>query len=142
MSQDGSEEMMAQEDASYVRWDPPDTIFAALVGDISVDETRRRIAEIRSLLLDKPVVFFLIDFRHGGSISPEARAVAMGVTKDTNVRGTAIFGASLRLRVLITLISKAAKVLYKYDNRNPLFFCETEAQARAWLEERRATTTT
>jgi hypothetical protein len=134
--------MVEENDAalSYVRWEPPDVVFVAVNGDVSVDEARRLIAEIRPLLLDKPRVFFISDFRRCGAVPPDARAVTRGVIKGTNVRGTAVFGASFHVRVVMTLIYKAAKLLNNYDDSNPLFFCDTEAQARAWIEERRAST--
>lgn len=134
--------MIAENDDrhTYVRWEPPDILFAGATGDVSVEEARRAVAEIRPLLLDKPRVFFLVDIKRLGAMSSDARTATMGVTKGTNVRGTAVFGATFQQRVVLTLIYKAAKLLNKYDDRNPLFFCDTEAQARAWIEERRAST--
>jgi hypothetical protein len=126
------------DDLHYVRWEPPDIVFVAVDGDVSVDQARSLVAVIRPILLEKPRVFFIVDFNRFGALPPEARDATRGVTKGTNVRGTVIFGATFQQRVVMTLTYKAAKLLNRYDDRNPLFFCDTEAQARAWVEERRA----
>jgi len=130
---------MTEEHASYVRWDPPDTVFVAIIGDISPAESDRLTGEIRRLTLDKPRAFLLSDVRRVGEVGTETRNRWIDAMKSVDICGTAIFGASFYIRVIATLGHKIGKVLHGRDN-NPYFFCDTEAQARAWIEERRATT--
>jgi hypothetical protein len=52
------------------------------------------------------------------------------------VRGSAVIGASFHIQVLGLLVAKAAKLIHRQDEIEP-YFCDTEAQARSWVEKRR-----
>lgn len=54
------------------------------------------------------------------------------------LRGTAIYGAPLKARVLAKLMLTASNLFRPGKNVNPVEFWDNEAEARAWIEKRRA----
>lgn len=80
-------------------------------------------------------MFGLIDMSRVGTISPEARLIARAEAGHLPLRGTAVFGASFHHRVIALLANKAATLLKK--DHQPIAFFATEAEARAWIDERR-----
>jgi hypothetical protein len=121
---------------SSVAFDPPDTCVWTLVGDVDVDLMRELADAQERGLKGLPHVFSLLDVTDIGSVSAEARKEAAR-KRDVNMRGTAFIGASFHIRVLATLLSKAAKVLNR-DEVAPMRFFKTKAEALAWFEELRA----
>ena len=96
---------------------------------------RRLLDDTNASAKGKPYMLGLIDMSRVGTISPEARIIARAEAGHFPLRGTAVFGASFPHRVIAMLANKAASLLKK-DHQAIAFFA-TEAEARAWLEERR-----
>ena len=128
--------------ASFVRREALDICRWTFIGDISGDEMRRLLAAQKAVMTGSPRLLLLIDLSRVGSVSPEARKA--GAANDANnpeekALGTAIFGASLPVRMLATLVTMAGSVLRKLKSTDsPVRFFETEREALAWLSERRA----
>lgn len=119
-----------------IRTEPPDAYFVAFVGDISEDVLLSKMRELRVYTEGKPYVLAINDLTKMRSITAAARNLAVEEGKHLPLRGTAIVGASFQLRVLATLANKALSLLSKKGDYETRFF-DTEAEARAWINERR-----
>jgi len=125
-----------QAGGSFVRFEPPDICFAVFVGDIDANLMLRMNEELRRAAHDKPHIFLLMDHSRAGSASPEARKLAVEGTKHLRIVGAASFGASFTVRVLTSLLARAHS-LFRKETGQLLHFFRTEAEARAWIDERR-----
>lgn len=125
--------------ASAVRREALDICRWTFVGDISGDEMRRLFEVQKEVMKGAPHLLLLIDLSRVGNVSPEARKVGAANNLEEKALGTAIFGASLHVRMLATLVTMAGSVLRKLKaTDSPVRFFETEREALAWLNERRA----
>jgi hypothetical protein len=132
------------DEGSSVTIEPPDVCLWRLVGPVSAD-TMRELYEVQwQFSQGKPYLLVLVDLSRVGPVSREARKVSAEGPRNGQtmpVRGTAVFGASFHVRVLMTLVTKALRVMYPETAAdNPTAYFETEADARAWLDERRRRT--
>lgn len=122
--------------AHLFRWEPPDLAYVAYCGDLGGPTSAAMSQASRRFTLGKPRVLILIDMSRIGRIAKEVRRVSAEGSKDLAVRGTAIVGASPHQRVLANLVSRGVALLYGKSD-NPTRFFTTEAEARAWIAERR-----
>ena len=67
-------------------------------------------------------------------IDPRVLAVRTGPVP---YRGIAIFGGSFQVRLLSKLLVGAVNLFSRPRRDNPVHFCDTEVEARAWIEQRR-----
>lgn len=119
---------------SSVHMEPPDIFVWTLFGDVDVDQMRE-LADLQERLSKGMPIFVLLDVTNLASVSADARKE--GVRKrDVNVLGTAYVGASVHIRVIATLVDKAASVLYR-KKVAPARFFSSKAEALAWFAERR-----
>lgn len=79
--------------------------------------------------------FSLSDCREAVMVSADARRFVAGWATKHPSAGSAFFGASLIARVAMTLMLRAIAVFMKHPLDTSFF--ATEAEARAWLAERR-----
>jgi hypothetical protein len=77
-----------------------------------------------------------VDLSRVKSFSADARTISKEGADGVRSRGTAMFGASPTLRILSSLVIRAHDLFYKKAD-HPVRFFDTEAEARAWLVERR-----
>jgi hypothetical protein len=120
-------------------FEAPDILFMKLVGDVSHEEVR----VINQAHLDYgqevQQLFYLIDLSELENLGPHVRKEASEVVKALPLRGTAIYGAPLKAKVLAKLMLTAASMFRGTGkNFNPVEFHDTEASARAWIDKRRA----
>ncbi|MDC3983600.1 STAS/SEC14 domain-containing protein [Polyangium jinanense] len=107
-------------------------------GDVLGEDMRSQINVLRALAKRTgDGVFWMADVTAMGTVTTEARrAVAanefLGVRE--SLRGSAIIGASFTARVVSTLMMRAVRALEPTRIR-PVAFVETEAEARAFLEQ-------
>jgi hypothetical protein len=125
---------------SGITIEEPDVAYWCLAGDVTTDDIQA-IYEVQTKFCEgKPYIFVLVDVSEIRSISADARRAAAEGPKIGNstlpVRANAVVGASFHFRIVGTLIAKAAKLIHR-SRENPTRFFETEAEARAWLVERR-----
>lgn len=124
--------------AIEISFEPPDLLLVAYVGDIQGHHILD--SEPRGLQLTEalPYHFMLIDVSRLASFSPDARqrSAHSGAKNKSPIRGVAILGASFHYRAIGTLIVKAKALIYREDPV-PLRFFDNDAQARAWIAERR-----
>jgi hypothetical protein len=117
-------------------FEPPDVCVWTLVGDVGLKTMTELYAEQERIAKGRPYVLVLVDVSGMASVSSEARAEAARRRDVMVQRGVAFVGASFHLRVLATLVSRAANLLNNIRD-NPTRFCATKAEAFAWFEERR-----
>ncbi|MDI1484001.1 STAS/SEC14 domain-containing protein [Polyangium sp. y55x31] len=122
--------------AHLFRWEPPDLSYLAYFGDLDGPTSAELSRVSRAFTLGKPRVFLLVDMSKMGRITREARTASAEGGKDLALRGTAVVGASPHMRVLAGLVTRAISLLYGGSD-NPTRFFTTEAEARAWIAERR-----
>lgn len=124
-----------------VFFEEPDTTVWRLIGDISEAEMRALTSLETSLIAGRPHLLKLVDLSRIGSVSAGARKAGAEKVHDVPVLGVAIFGAHFAIRVLADLVVRAGSMLRRIDTVPTRHFA-TEAEARAWLAERRALITT
>lgn len=117
-----------------VIFEPPRRICFVLRGDISVQELVSIAAFVKETTAHLPFVLGLGDLRELGDIPSEARNVGARLMSQTRYGALAFFGASFKALIVTRLVLGALR-LFRRDQVPKAFF-DTEAQARAWLEER------
>ena len=121
---------------SSVWWEPPDIVVWEFIGEVDAKVMNDLYSEQARLSLGKPHVLVLVHLERAGKVTTEARHEAARKRDTMNVRGIAYVGASFHLRVLATLVTKAATMLHRASD-NPMRFMKTKAEALAWFAERR-----
>ena len=121
----------------WVLFEPPDLCVIRPVGDLSVEEVSEIMSRVGAFAAGKQRVLLMFNVERSGDMAPAARKIAMDATSRLPVAGIALFGASFAIRVAATLMAKAARILYPSSAPVPRFFA-SEAEARAWLNGRRA----
>jgi hypothetical protein len=80
---------------------------------------------------------YLVDLAGLEDLPPAVRREASDAVKNLPARGTAVMNAPLKARVLAKLLLTAANLFRRGPEANPVFFAETEEEARDWIEKRR-----
>lgn len=118
-------------------FEPPDIFILKLHGGVTWEEgseINRRHREWGKTL-DR--VFLLIDLSELDRIDPEVRKDATSTLAEIPLRGMVGYGAPIKAKVIAKLIFTALNLFSNKADRIPLHFTDTEAEARAWIEERR-----
>jgi hypothetical protein len=119
-------------------FEPPDILYMKLSGPVSEEEAKEIDRRHLAWSKDHPRVFFLLDLSQLESIDPEGRKDASRTVRELPLAGVAIYGAPIKARVLAKLVFTAMN-LFKANaaDRFPIEFVKSEAEARAWIAERR-----
>jgi hypothetical protein len=137
-SEEGMMSELLQIGSHVTGFEAPDILFMKLVGDVSNDEVKA----INQAHLDYgqtvEQLYYLIDLSQLDNLAPHVRKEASEVVKALPLRGTAIYGAPLKAKVLAKLMLTAANMFRGGKNPNPVEFLDNEAEARAWIERRRS----
>jgi len=118
-------------------FEPPDIFMLKLRGGVTWEEgseINRRHREWGKTL-DR--VFYLIDLAELDRIDAEVRKDATSTLAEMPLRGMVGYSAPIKARVIAKLIFTALNLFSNKADRIPLHFTDTEAEARAWIEERR-----
>lgn len=115
----------------------PDILYLKLVGDVSNIEVKEINQVHVEISQTNRQLFYLIDLSQLDNLSPQVRKEASETVKTLPLRGTAIYGAPLKAKVLAKLMLTAANMFRGGKNLNPVEFTDTEAEARAWIDKRR-----
>lgn len=118
-------------------FEPPDIFFLKLRGAVSWDEGSEINRRHREWAKTLNRVFFLIDLSELDRIDPEVRKDATSTLAEVPLRGMVGYSAPIKARVIAKLIFTALNLFSNKADRIPLHFTDTEASARAWIEERR-----
>jgi hypothetical protein len=79
----------------------------------------------------------MIDLADLDDLPAAVRREASGVVKILPLRGTVVYNAPLRAKVLAKLLLTAASLFRKGEESNPVLFADTEEEARALIAKRR-----
>ena len=118
-------------------FEPPDIFVLKLRGGVTWEEgseINRRHREWGKTL-DR--VFYLIDLAELDRIDAEVRKDATSTLAEMPLRGMVGYSAPIKAKVIAKLIFTALNMFSNKADRIPLHFTDTEAEARAWIEERR-----
>jgi hypothetical protein len=118
-------------------FEPPDIIFLKLRGTCTWEEGSEINRRQREWGQPLERVFFLIDLAELDRIDPEVRKDATTTLAALPLRGMVGFSAPIKARVIAKLIFTALNLFSNKADRIPLHFTDSEAEARAWIAERR-----
>ncbi len=121
-------------DAHRVRFEPPDILLVQTNGTIHPDQCDVFFNLVYGLCPDRPF-YILRDAQNGGVHGSETRSRILELSDPARFAGIAIFGASFRLRVLVTMLHKTVRTLKR--SFPDATFVDTEAEARAWIQAHR-----
>lgn len=116
--------------------EPPDLFIFVADGDVSVDVALRTQEAIAAFERDKDYIFLLADIAGMGAMPVDARKAASRPEATQRLRAFAVYGATFAQRVVLVLVIRAFSLLKGGDPVHIGAF-DTEAEARAWLAERR-----
>ena len=118
-------------------YEDPDILYMKLVGEVTNEEVRAINRVHLEYGQERGRLFYLIDLSELDNLPAQVRREASETVKILPLRGTAIFGAPLKAKVLAKLLMTAVNMFKGGRNQNPVEFTDTEQEARVWLERRR-----
>jgi hypothetical protein len=121
-----------------ITWEPPHIFVVRLVGDVSGEETNQVFDVFERWAAGGPRAFWLVDLDRVGEMPSEARKAGGERTARSAAADIVCVGGSFEQRLVMKLAVTAAQLLAGWRNSAPPTFKATEAEARAWIEERRA----
>ncbi|MDC3952657.1 hypothetical protein [Polyangium jinanense] len=120
------------------RFEEPDLFFLGDVGDVSGADMACMFDLVEELAARTGRrLFWISDISRLGRVSEEAAKLSIQRDVKQLLRATILYGGSFRQRLLANMVAKALLVLKPNRSKRPLFFCATEAEARAMVEEMR-----
>ena len=117
---------------SSMRFEPPDICLVSYIGDLDDYTVSRMNAALERVAKRIGYIYMLVNLGDVRMVSNEAKAGGLRGMHALDPRATAVFGASLHLRVIAGLITKAASLI-DARVRGPVCFFAGEQEARAWL---------
>jgi hypothetical protein len=118
-------------------FEPPDIFFLKLRGACSWEEGSEINRRHREWGKTVSRAFFLIDLSELDRIDPEVRKDATRTLAELPLRGMVGYDAPIKAKVIAKLIFTALNLFSNKADRIPLHFTASEAEARAWIAERR-----
>jgi hypothetical protein len=119
-------------------YEEPDILFLKLVGEVDNLEVR----EINQKHLDysrnRDHMFYQLDLSELDNLPAQVRREASETVKVLPLRGTVVYGAPLKAKILAKRLMTAVNLFKGGKNQNIVEFTDTEAEARAWLDKRRS----
>lgn len=120
-----------------IEFEEPDILFMRLSGPVSEQEGSEINRAHREFGVGRDHVYFLVDLKDLEGIHPSVRKESGEVLRELPLRGAAIYQASFKARVIAKLIITAMNLFRHDEDKAPIEFFDTEAEARAWIEMRR-----
>ncbi|AUX41733.1 uncharacterized protein SOCE26_031560 [Sorangium cellulosum] len=117
------------------RPEPPDVLVLIIVGDVLIEDARVIMDALVAFGQGRPLTFALVDLSRMGTMSLEARKHVAHTQFATRHGGTAVFGAGLVQRMLASLVVRAYNLIH--PNGYDIAFFDSEAAARAWIDQQR-----
>jgi hypothetical protein len=116
--------------------EPPDIVHLHLYGDVEVEHFQVFFQAMDSLAQSTTrTVYILRDATHGGVVTSATRKYIAQKADMTRVAAIVSYGASFHARTVLTMVSRAMRLI---NDRIPLTgFFETEAEARSWIAAHR-----
>ena len=119
-----------------IHLEPPDHLVFVADGDLTADDVLYTHEVIAAFEQDKKQIFLLVDLAQIGSIPADARKAGARPNAAQRLCALAVYGATFTQRVVILLVVTAFRLRKGGDFPQVSAF-NTEAEARAWLAERR-----
>ncbi|MDI1444142.1 hypothetical protein [Polyangium sp. 6x1] len=127
-------------DGSRILTEEPDLVIGHLVGHVTGDVMQRLFDVQHRFSEGKPHLFLIVHVRHVADVTSEARRVVIDAPKvkvpAIPILGCSFVGASFHVRVLGTMVFRAARLLGG-ANTFPVRYDDTENEARAWIDNLR-----
>lgn len=123
--------------AHEVRFEEPDLMFVRNRGSISTEDVAVLIEEAHQFAATHGPLVWLVDMAETEEMSAETRKYVAQSDLFTLIQAAAIFGASFSQRMMTKLVLSVVKLLKLGPAMPEVRFFATEAEARAWLGERR-----
>lgn len=108
-----------------------DLNIITLRGPLSLEEAKVYHAMVEASLAQYCSAYVMVELTEGVSLGPETRRWIADWNQRHQVNGVAIYGGSLVMRAMLTLLLNAIALLRR--QRVPSVFVKTESDARAWL---------
>jgi hypothetical protein len=115
-------------------FEEPDIIYMRLAGNVTDEEVAVVNAHHLEYSRGRSRVFFLIDLEELEGLPNSVRKAVLETLNQIPIGGFSVYKAPLTARVLAKLIVIGMRLFGKHI---PLQFWDTEAEARAWIEQRR-----
>jgi hypothetical protein len=115
----------------------PDIVYLQLQGKVTLEEARLINQAHFEYGKDVSYFFYLINLAELEDLPPSVRKEASEGVKLLPLRGTVVFNAPLRARVLAKLLLTAANLFRRGPESNPVYFADSEEEGRALIEKRR-----
>jgi hypothetical protein len=119
-----------------------DILVTKLRGDLADEDALALFTLMQDVCSQHGPFFFLVDISALGTVHPAARRTiareSAAMAKEPGVidcRGSAIYGASLTTRAVVTLLLRAVEIFQ--PAHSPTRFYKTEHEARSFLDELR-----
>jgi hypothetical protein len=120
--------------ASTLRFESPSTCAVEYVGILDVDV----IEQMNKALMDTSrrihPLFLIVDLSRTGTVTQLGRRQGAGGMLALNPAATAVIVASFHMRVVVEMITKAAKLL-NAGLKGPVELFANEKDARAWITQ-------
>lgn len=120
-----------------IRVEPPDLVVLRLSGQLSVTDVSLVVTELHRIAGEGGRLFGVCDASRGSGMTAEARRAASDQSPSSPLEAVGIYGASFQMRIFLKLLLTANELLHSSGQTTTLKVFETEAEARAWIEERR-----
>jgi hypothetical protein len=122
--------------SSTLRIEPQNLCLVTYVGVLDTDIIGRMNAALMDAAQRLPAVFLIVDLSRVRTVTQLGRRHGASGMLVLDPAATAVISGSFHMRVVVEMITKAAKLLNK-GIRGPVEFCATEAEARAWITRQR-----
>lgn len=120
------------------RFEEPDLFFLGDVGDVTGADMACMFDRVEELAARTGRrLFWISDISRLGRVTEEAGKLSVERDVKSLLRATILYGGSFRQRLLANMVAKALLILKPSRSKRPLYFCATEAEARALVEEMR-----
>jgi hypothetical protein len=118
-------------------YEEPDILYLKLVGEVDTAEVREINQRHLDYGKDRDHLFYLLDLSELDNLPAQVRREASETVKVLPLRGTVVYGAPLKAKILAKLLMTAVNLFKGGKNQNVVEFTDTETEARAWLDRRR-----
>lgn len=117
-----------------MRIEHPDILFLALHGPVELEHFQR-FHEAMAETCPTTRLYLLRDARHGGFVTPDARAYISRHAIIDRIAAVVSFGASFQTRTVMTMMNRAMRTFHAREPE--IFFADNESEARSWIEKHR-----
>lgn len=115
-----------------------DTVFLQFCGDCSPQDIGGILRIIDSIGGSKDKIYILADLSALDKVSPETRRIASQWPGVGRIAGTAIIGATLITRAMVTLVARASTFLSHTPKTGEPYFCKSKEDAQRLIDSLRA----